>query len=99
VHDRRAPVDGVAHADLVAHVALDDLQAGAALSGERPGAVEVLLFTGAEVVEHAHVGAARQEGVHHVRADEPGAAGDQDQLVVHTTILRHPARRRRHPRR
>ena len=33
---------------------------------------------GLEAVEDPHVGAARQELVDHVGADEPGAAGDQD---------------------
>ena len=94
VHDGLAAVDRVAHPHLVAHVPLDHLQAGAPLGRQRPGAVEVLVLAGAEVVQHAHVGAAREQRVDDVRSDEPGAAGDQGESV-HAPILRHaPASRR-----
>jgi hypothetical protein len=34
-------------------------------------------FTGAEIVQHAHVVSALDERVHESRADEPGSAGDE----------------------
>jgi hypothetical protein len=57
---------------------------------ERGSFGDVLPGADAQVVEHRHPAAARQERAAHVRTDEPGAAGD-----AHVKLDRHvrpPAR-------
>ena len=63
------PRDRVVDALVAAQLALDDLDVAAP--------VEVRAAAGREVVEHAHVVAALEQRPHEVRADEPGAAGDE----------------------
>ena len=67
----RARSNASAIAACVGDVALD--QDGARLEG--PG--EVLALPAGEVVDHEDLVAAGDQRVHHVRADEPGAACDQ----------------------
>ena len=67
--DDLAPADGVVHALVAAQLALDDLDV-------EP--VEVRAVAGREVVEHAHLVAALEQRANEVRADEAGAAGDED---------------------
>ena len=61
---------GRVHALVRAEVALDELDVVL-----EPG--EVRAAPGREVVEHAHVVAAREERAHEVRADEAAAARDE----------------------
>jgi hypothetical protein len=72
-------VDCAADCVAVAHVRDDDLQA-LAVHGPQPG--EVLLDAGPrQVVEDPHLVATGEQPVRHVRADEAGAAGDQDPVA------------------
>ena len=64
-------VDQVAHRARVADVGLDQLRRRARAAGE------VLALAGGEVVDDGHVVAALDERVDEVRADEPGASGDE----------------------
>ena len=58
----------VVHALVRAELALDDLDAET---------VQVRAVARREVVEHAHVVAALEQGAHEVRADEAAAPGDE----------------------
>ena len=72
VADRGDAVDGAGDDVGVAHVALDELGARVEVVG--PLAVR----GGQQQVEHADLVAALQQRVDDVRADEAGAAGDED---------------------
>ncbi len=70
-HARERSIDGRRVADGGAH----QLDAGRQVArAGGAGAVDL----GLERVEHAHGGAARQERLHEVGADEAGAPGDED---------------------
>ena len=69
VVDGLRPAHGVVHTLVAAQLALDDLDVEA---------VEVRAVAGGEVVEHAHLVAALEQRADEVRADEAGAAGDED---------------------
>ena len=73
VEDDLDAADGRVHALVRAEVALDDLDVPSELREVRPAA-------GREVVEHADVVAALEQRLDEVRADEAGAAGDEDAL-------------------
>src|SRR5581483_4028804 len=68
VDDLRA-AHGVVHALVAPQLALDDLEV-------EP--LEVRAVPGGEVVEHADVVAALEQGAREVRADEPRSARDED---------------------
>ncbi len=70
-HARQRAVHGRRVADGGVH----QLHAGRQVA--RAGGADAV-HLGLERVEHAHGGAAREERVHEVRADEAGAAGDED---------------------
>ena len=68
IHALQRPLHGVAVAD----VALDPLDIGSEVVG--PAVVDLRI----ERVEHPHLVAGRKQAIDEVRADEAGAAGDQD---------------------
>jgi hypothetical protein len=70
--DHLDPLAGVAHHFQVGDVARDQLDGTAHRR-------QIRHVARAEVVEHAHLVAARHERLGQVRANEPGASGDQTQ--------------------
>ena len=67
--------DDLGAADGVVHALVAMRSSPSTTSTSRP--VEVRAAAGREVVEHAHLVAALEQRAHEVRADEPGAAGDE----------------------
>src|SRR5581483_2223020 len=84
-------VDGAAHGGRVTHVALDDAHAPA-----RDRRRQVLAAAPREVVEHDDLArACPDELIRDVRADQPGAAGDQHAVERHRGSSSSTARRTR----
>ena len=76
--DRAAALNRVQHLEVVAYVALDKLKGSTAGRRERLGPGEILAVTAAEVVENPHAPAGTEQVADDVRADEAGAAGDEN---------------------
>jgi len=77
VDDRVDPLEGAAHDLRVAHVAGDQLR----VRSEVVRALRLAVHLLDQAVEHAHAVTRAQQLVDEMRADEPGAAGDQNLLA------------------